>query len=264
MKSAVDKACNNTISRAAFLLFLSCGLLACGGQKLNRKPLTDLESAPLLTVTDDHLKVTLVDVLVSNDPTSWVKNARWDEYIIAIAPLDHARLKIQAITLLDSFGQKHDPQYQRRSLNRAFKRIKKNHQQQGIEVTIGHQAGRGLATLAASSSAGALAASTSSSAYLSGAVSAGAGAVVVTVPALAVTAVLRMVNHHKVQQVLNQKAINLPATVNSKDQPWSIIYPAIPAPQAMQIKYLNDDQPHALQIDLTQGLADLHISSPSG
>jgi hypothetical protein len=251
------------ICRATLLLFLSCALLACGGQKLNRNPLLNSEPVPLITVADDHLQVTLVDVLVSNDPTSWVKNARWDEYILALEPRDHQQLDIQAITVLDSFGQRHDPQYQRRSLNRAFKRIKKEHQNQGLVVAIGQHPNRDLATLAAGSSMGAVAATTTSSAYLSGATAAGAGAVVVAVPALAVTAVVRTVNHHQVQQVLNQKAIQLPATVGFGDQPWSMIYPAVPAPRALLFEYLVNNRSQTLHIDLRQVLPQLHLKSPS-
>ena len=251
------------ISRSAIVLLVSCALLACGGQKLNRKPLPNPEPAPLMTVADDHLRVTLVDVLVSNDPASWVKNARWDEYILALEPTGHQQLDIQTITVLDSFSQRHGPQYQRRSLNRAFKRIKKAHQNQGMEVAIGQHPNRDLATLAAGGSMGAVAATTTSSAYLSGSAAAGAGAVVVAVPALAVTAVVRTVNHRQVQQVLNQKAVQLPASVGFDDQPWSMIYPAIPAPKALVIEYLINDQPQTLQIDLGQVLPQLHIKSPS-
>ena len=86
---------------------------------------------------------------------------------------------------------------------------------------------------------------------------------VVAVPALLVTGIVRTVNHHKVQQVLDQKAISFPLNMDDPDRRWSLIYPATPAPQTLAIEYHLHDQPHVLMIDLTQALPGLHLKSPS-
>jgi len=243
------------ISMAMIMAFL-CG---CAGQKLNKKMRPMTEALPMVTVHDQHVKVELEHVLIKNDPASWVKNASWDEYVLSVTPKSQA-IDVQSVVLIDAFDEAVNHNYNRKQLKKSSARIKRKYQKHGHSVRHG-QAPRGqLVRYSSLIGTGAVAGTTASSAYLGTTASAAAGAAVVAVPTVVIAGILRLKNHHQVQQALTQKSLIMPLQINVEGADFKVIFPAVPMPKYLRIVYQIGNLERAIEVPLHRALQDLHIN----
>ena len=86
-----------------FLLSLAVSLFACAPSRYIEKQ-SHFGPDLGISASDDHLKVSLNHVIIPNGPGSWVKEARWDEYIVTIENISEYPLTIQNVRLIDFRG----------------------------------------------------------------------------------------------------------------------------------------------------------------
>ncbi len=256
-----SKISSTLITTLITTLTITLMLSGCGGQKLNKKQQASSHDRPLMSANNDHVMISIEDVLIKNSPSSWVKNANWDEYVIRIKPKINDGVQINSIHIIDTFGDQIDKGFSRKHLNKSSKAIKKKYRKAGYEVKIGQTQNNAIIDVTAASGLGAAAGSTVSSAYIGTASSAAAGAVVLFIPVAIVTGVVRSVNHRKVQQVLNEKNVVMPKRVAASGEVMSFIFPAVPSPKHLIITYETNDVIHEIDINLTELLTGIHLKA---
>ena len=89
--------------RAACVTVALLSLSACAGRYLGTPATADLPPLGLSARTKE-LSVTLNHVITPNGPGSWVKAARWDEYVVTVRSLSSQPLTIEKIQLVDQGG----------------------------------------------------------------------------------------------------------------------------------------------------------------
>jgi hypothetical protein len=80
--------------------------------------------------------VTLNHVITPNGPGSWVKAARWDEYVFTLRSLSHQPLTIEKIQLVDQSGVYRDSDVNPQRLEKASDALLEKYQTYGTATAI--------------------------------------------------------------------------------------------------------------------------------
>ena len=239
------------------ILNLALALTGCGGTKILKEPEALSITQALASASDDSLSVTLDWVIFRDGPGTWAKNVDWDEYMISIQNLDDDSLQIIGITVVDSLGTQIEPRESRRKLVKGTKETKRRYKGQGLKVKAGLsggvRVGPGVVVAAGTSGIGAAAAA-------GGGAAAGAAGVVLLVPVLAVGGIVRGVNNSKVNNQIESRQTILPAILDEREEKdIHIFFPLSPAPQQLEITYVDSQGEHILVVDTRDALEGLHL-----
>lgn len=258
-------------AKGALLIVCAVSLVGCaGGQKLLKEPIPVTREAPLVTGGNEHLAVSLDWVVVPGGPGSWAENARWDEYQVSVQRLVAVPMTLAAIRVVDSMDMRQSPLGDRKALVAASKATGKRYAQAGFDI----QPGAGIDPMVSAGSAAAAAGAVSGAALGSAlgalgasgaAIGAGAaaGAIVVGGPVLAVGGLVRASRHQKVNNVIVERAIPLPAEVPlSEPAQLNLFLPITPGPQVLELDYKLGAQIRTLALPLDEVLGRLHLAGP--
>lgn len=139
-------------SSVALLVFV-CGLSGCAvspdgmsysvGPKYIEKSDRE-EIAPIKKeVSDENIAVVLDTVLLPDGPGAWIKDAKWDEYILTIHNKTNSIVTIQDLSIVDARGTLVSQPYNLHLLEQKTKALKGEYESAGLAVgkNIGWQAG---------------------------------------------------------------------------------------------------------------------------
>ena len=235
-------------------------LLGCGGPRINSKPQQLHDRGPMIAVANQHIKLTLQNILIKNSPGSWAKDANWDEYIFSLTKLDSIdTVTLQAVYIEDIMGDRHLYQNTRKDLNQSTKVLKKKYKKAGYKVRFGagstHASAVGISfALGSGVTAGAVTATGS----IGTLTSAGVG-VAVAVPALVISGITKIVYNTRVNNRIQERQTLPPIVITTDGHEVDLMFPATPLPQKLVVSYLYQELLHELEIDLTQVTTGLHI-----
>lgn len=242
-------------------LSLLITLSACGGSKVLKEPEPFAIEQPLSIATDQHLGVALEWVIVRDGPGTWVKNARWDEYLMSIQNRSDQPITITQLFVVDSLGTRIEPNAVRNELVKLSKASSRRYKKAGIKVKAGagRNAMRTAKLVAGGAAVGAVAAGTGWAA---------AGAVVggglILAPVLAVGGVMRGVNNSKVSKEIELRHTEFPLDLPANGEVrLDVFFPLAPSPQSLELKYEDATGEYSLVIETGGSLDGLHIVSPA-
>ncbi len=255
-------------SKIMVIMLLSLLLSACFGPRLNRKNLNN-ETDPQFIVaqsSNQHIKVTVNALLFRNHPSSWAKDAKWDEYIFTVDNLSDLPITIDNVYIFGALDERHSPQTNRIQLLGATRATKKRYKNAGNKIKLGAGStkalmgsitGTALGVGLGAGIAGSTAVSTSA-----GTLTAAGGAVVVAVPLIAIGGITKLVINKKVSNQIKNRQTTMPITVDmQQNQLIDLFYSAVPGPQRIEIKYQLGNNAHQLNIDLSEQLSQLHFKN---
>lgn len=255
-------------SKILIIMLLSISLSACFGPRLNKKNLNDEINPQLIIVqsSDKNIEIALNKLLFRNHPSSWSKDAKWDEYIFTINNLADTPITIDNIYIFDALNERHAPKTSRIQLLGATRATKKRHRKAGNKITIGAGSTQALMGALAASAvgvslgagiAGATAVTTSA-----GTLTVAGGAVVAAVPIVAIGGITKLVNNKKVSNQIEKRQTAIPTIVNANQQkPIDLFYSVVPGPKRIELIYKIGENTHTLNIDLNEELSQLHINN---
>ncbi len=240
---------------------LASVLGGCGGAKLVRHPTTPTAMAGLVQAADDRLAASIDWVIVRNGPGMWAKNSDWDEYMIRVRPLGVGAITITGVTLVDSLGNRLPADDNRSDLVRESKASVRRYKHSGLRVEAG-MGGMGIAATGVGVSYGA--ASSMAAGSMAGGAYAGAFLFAVAAPAFGVAGIMRGVHNSQVNGEIGKRHTAFPQTiVAGVEQPMDLFFPLAPAPQRIEIDYMDGSSAHRLEIDTSAALTGLHLPARS-
>jgi hypothetical protein len=237
-------------------------LVALGGCAGTRKldhPLPVQDTGAVAYAEDERIAATLDAVIVRDAPGSWVKNADWDEYLLRVRATSREPVEITGIVVIDSLGTTLTPQGSRSALVEASERTAKRYEDSGIEIQAGVGAGTLLGASAVVAGAGLATGYAAVAAYSAAAATAAVGLLVVA-PALAVAGAVRGVQNHDIDEEIKRRRTPLPLSLAAgEERRLGKFFPLAPAPQRVDVTYLDASGEHVLAIDTKAALAGLHL-----
>ncbi|MCX7552313.1 hypothetical protein OS175_00355 [Marinicella sp. S1101] len=235
-------------------------LCACGGPRINNKPAVDKSEDPLDVFADAHVIVSLDKILVRNNPTAWVKDANWDEYLLTIrAQAGSGEIVLQSVHIEDKMGEWHGHEESRKALNRSTRVLKKKYKKAGYKVKLGQGSTHASVTgVSIALGSGYLAGAVTATGSIGTLTSVGVG-VAVAVPALVISGMTKLVYNTKVNNRIQARKTILPLTVSQSGSAVDLFFPAVPLPQLLVIEYTHNEQPHQITFDLNRVTTGLHI-----
>jgi len=240
-------------------LFVAATLGGCGGTKVLKEPQPIQTTQPIAVASDQMITASIDWVIVRDGPGTWAKNVDWDEYLIRVQNLSDVPLQVTGIVVVDSVGERVEPQKSRKQLVKGTKQTKRRYKDEGLKVKAG--AGAGVLVAASAASWGVMGATAFATGALAPVAAVGA---LVMVPVFAVGGVVRGVNNSKVnnQIELRQTAFPLDILANQK-QSLDVFFPLAPSPKLLEIVYSDATGEHILLIDTSAALEGLHIEEPT-
>ncbi len=241
---------------------------SCYGPRINKKNIdgSAVPKHPIAKSRDGSLKLTLENLLVRNSPSSWAKDANWDEYIFQFENLSDSVIIIEDIAVINSLDLEVTLRKNRKDLNKATKLVKKLFKQSGIKLKIGEGSTQMLETSITATVLGAgLGASAASGGTIglsAGTLTTAGGAVFVAVPAIAIGGILKIVNNSKINNEIIKRQTHLPIAIKpSEKTSIDLFYPIIPGPRSIIVEYEIDGRVHYLKQILNENLSHLHYKS---
>lgn len=251
---------------AGAILLLSLALTGCVTSKKYKMAKKEGALPPQAlnwTAGDASGDVVLQSIIIFKGPGSWKREARWDEYMVAITNRGPDPLVIEAAVLIDLLGVPREWGVDPWQLERLSYTNWDKYGKTGLKLVAGAGAvalyigavsgvtlGAGLwAAPGAAAGAGA---------------GAGAAAALALVPVVAViditaVAIMNSQNKKKVMAEFNRRRLPLPLTIASeKSATGSFFFPMTPGPKKFILCGRRGDQPVELVVDLAP-LAGLHL-----
>ena len=239
-------------------LLLLLGLTACGGTKVLKEPEPLVIAQALATSSDQRFSATLDWVIFRDGPGTWARNVDWDEYMIRVGNQGDDSLQITSIVVVDSLGTRIEPRQDRKQLVKGSKETKRRYKGEGLKVKAGLSGGvlvgAGIVAAAGTSGLG--------TAVMAGgsATAAGAAAVVVLIPVLAVGGIARGMNNRKVNGQIEARQTLLPVVLQEEEEKvLHIFFPLSPSPQQLELTYLDSGGDRTLVVDTRSALEGLHL-----
>ncbi len=124
-----------TFCKPVFVLFL-CSLAACA--TTGRYITTPSAPPPDLGIaaSTEELRASLDYVLIPNGPGAWVKEARWDEYVLTIRNFFAAPFTVDKIRLIDPRGLYMESTVNPWQLEKMSETLLAQYQEAGIAVAV--------------------------------------------------------------------------------------------------------------------------------
>jgi len=142
-----------------FLIIVFFVFNGCASSRLVEKP---TENSPDLHMSsnNEQINMSLNNVLIPNGPGSWIKDAKWDEYVVTITNLSSKPLSIAKISLVDPRGVYLDAGTDVITLEKTSERLAKAYKEAGIDFAVGVAPSALIVAGVAAGTVGAVAAST--------------------------------------------------------------------------------------------------------
>jgi len=255
----------NKRSTAAGVTVMYCLATAgCGGTKMLESPEEFVPGAPLAGTVDSHFAATLDWVIVRDGPGTWARSADWDEYVLTVHNRADEPLQVLSVRVVDSLGKVAAADDDRERLVEASRDTSQRYQGQGIEVKAGASSELLFAAGALGALGGVMAveAGTTIALYGGGSAMAAAGVlgVLVLAPALVVGSVVKSANEAEVAMEIRRRHTLLPAEVAAGEtRTLTQFFPLAPAPQRIELAWVDQDGQHFISIDTAEALAGLHL-----
>ncbi|MEK6691758.1 MAG: hypothetical protein AAB257_02075 [Nitrospinota bacterium] len=225
----------NVLILALFTSFLFYG---CASGRYIEKPETP---PPHLGISsqDNNLNVSIDHVIVTNGPGSWVKDAKWDEYIVTFQNISDKPVSVQSVHLIDPRGLYINPGLDPFQVEKESTSLAKAYADTGIHV-------------------------------VAGAAGVAAGVVGVYFPLIGLPAAM-MLGGSSLADARAEKNILLefqkrqfkPFTFSTNAQlTRSSIFPIIPNPKVLVVDYRVGNEMKTLEVSLEK-LAGLHVTPQS-
>jgi len=194
---------------------------------------------------DDNLGLNLNYVIVPDGPGSWVKGARWDEYVLTVRNISNKPVTVESIRLIDPRGLYIESNINPWQLEKASEALAEQYKDMGISTTIA------VAAQAAGYAAAA----------------AGAWAVV-PVTGLAMPAYLfgkehsQVKDREEIEREFTRRQLSTFTLSGNATIQGSALFPIIPNPKALVVDYRIGNKMRTLEVSLEK-LQGLHIA-PDG
>ena len=243
----------------ARLLGVTCGLAlvaACTpASRMVREPQADgglvLETR---SSGDAEAALTVARVVVRNGAGSWVRDASWDEYVVALENAGEGPVQVVDVSLASEHLEAVHPNADLAALERQTSAQLRVLQTAGVAVVAGYAAGAlAFASVAGGGSqVGVIAA---------------ASAAVVMIPVAAVAGGIYMHKKHKRQRLdrelmqaeIARRALPLPVEIaagSTREGSW--FFPITPAPKQLLVRFQQGGAEREIRVDLPE-LSQLHI-----
>lgn len=257
----MQRAFHATVAASA-ILALGLAQTGCVTSKKYKMTKEDTPAARTLgwSVTAPPAELTLQTVIVFKGPGSWKREARWDEYVVAITNRGAEPMSIDTVELIDLLGQPQVPGIDPWKLEKLSYTNWDKYGKTGLKLL----AGAGAVVVYAAVVYGVASASLISAALGGTAAAGGAVALLSIIPVVAVVdivavAVMNRKNKVKVQQEFERRRLVLPLTVTpGATAAGSFFFPMTPGPQRLILKGKAGEAPFELVLEL-KPLAGLHL-----
>lgn len=242
--------CNSKMA-VTFLLLIIFFLFGCASsQRYISKPSEPAHEIGISSKTKE-ISVNLNSLIVPNGPGSWVKNARWDEYVFTIKNLSNYPVIVMNIRLVDPRGINIESNLNPEQLEEKSKALIKEYKIIGISVAIG--------------AAPAIVAGTAASA---GAVGTYLGAsMLIPVAFFAAPVVYSMGKYtdmkdkERIEGEFNKRRLTMFTLSDNEAIKGSAFFPIVPNPKTLVFEYQTQNKVKALGMSLEK-IAGLHIGPP--
>lgn len=205
--------------------------------------------------------VVLQSVIIFKGPGSWKREARWDEYTVAITNRGLDPLVIEAAVLIDLLGVPREWGVDPWQLEKLSYTNWDKYGKTGLKLVAGAGA---VAIYIGAVSGVTLGAGLWAAPGAAAGAGAGAAAALVLLPVVAVVditavAIMNNQNKKKVLAEFNRRRLPLPVTIApEKSVAGSFFFPMTPGPKKLFLRGRRGDQPVELVVDLAP-LAGLHL-----
>ena len=227
--------------RVAFIGIVLLSLSACSGRYLGTPSAANLPDLRLAARTKE-LSVSLNHVITQDGPGSWVKSARWDEYVLTVRSLSPQPLTIEKIEIVDQNGVYLNSDVDPQRLEKASEALLERYKTYGTATAI-----------------------SSVPAVLGVAAAGAASAVLVPVALvgapvyLATKHITREKDRENIEREFARRQLGLSTLAGHTTVTGSRFFPAVPKPKALAVTYRVHQRISTLHIPLTR-LAELHVS----
>jgi len=233
-----------------FLIIVFFVFNGCASSRLVEKP---TENSPDLHMSsnNEQINMSLNNVLIPNGPGSWIKDAKWDEYVVTITNLSSKPLSIAKFSLVDPRGIYLDAGTDVITLEKTSERLAKAYKEAGIDFAIGAAP---TALVVAGMAAGTVGAVVGATVLLPVAIVAAPIAYFSRQNAEIKDRedVLAEFNHRR---LANGTTITGNATITG-----SLFFPMVPNPQVLVMEYRIDNTISTIELK-TQKIQGIHVAS---
>lgn len=247
--------------RRIFILVILLPMTGCvtaGKYRMSKSPTTPV---PLGWKADSpEASLALQALIVFKERGSWKKEARWDEYVVALTNRSDRPMTIDSAQLIDLMGAPQLPGSDPWQLEKLSYSNWDKYGKSGLNVLVG--AG------AVTAYAGAVTASASGSLLAGSGTVAGGAVLFDVIPAVAIAEIttVAVMNHNnkaKVQAEFQRRRLVLPLTIPAGESvQGSLFFPMTPGPQRLVVAGRVGDAPVDVELGL-QELAGLHLKKGS-
>jgi hypothetical protein len=204
-----------------------------------------------MSSNNEQINMSLNNVLIPNGPGSWIKDAKWDEYVVTITNISSKPLSITKISLVDPRGVYLDAGTDVITLEKTSERLAKAYKEAGIDFAIGAVPTALVGVGLAAGTVGAVAAAT------------------VLLPVAIVAAPVVYFSRQNAEakdredvlaefnrrRLANGTTITGNATITG-----SLFFPMVPNPQALVMEYRIDNTISTIELK-TQKIQGIHVAS---
>ncbi len=229
-----------------FLLIIAFLVLqGCASTRYIEK-VSDTSPDLQMSARNDHLDLSLNNVLTPNGPGSWIKDAKWDEYVVIIRNQAGQPVTIEKISLVDPRGVYLDAGTDFIALEKTSDTLAGAYKDSGIKFTA-----QAVPTAVEGAGTVALATGAVGSIFL-------APVAILGAPALYFgNRYLSDKDRESVAGEFNRRRLANGTTISDKSTiTGSLFFPMVPNPQALIVKYqvANTVQTVELKTDKLQGI----------
>ena len=260
---APGSSARQRIIRCTAVLTLSL-LSACAYDRKLDKPIPLPQAGPIASAADERLSATIDAIIVRAGPGSWSTSPNWDEYLMHVRKSSPGHMAITRVVVVDSLGKRHRSNVITQKLGKASEETARRYKDANLHVS----AGMGGALLGAGWALG-TASGLSGLATMSSAAVAGA----LVAPVLVTAGAVLAIQEGEVQREMTRRGTRFPLQLTpeqtEQELPLDVFFPLAPAPQRVELKYVDASGEYVLVIDTREALAGLHLlpaegSQPSG
>jgi hypothetical protein len=246
---------------AGGLLLLSGALDGCASSRVLKNPRPPaVPDVGWAATTPEGLKLEVHELIFRNGGGSWVKNANWDEYVLAITNESPSPIEIQSIYLYsDKLPAPEASSTSREQLDARSNKTLRAMKDVGIVAGVGIVGPSALIVAGIGTSGGVLSAS--------GAGAAAAAVGIIAIPVGLIGGTVYVVSRHRrdkkdkvlVQHILEERGFIVPQQISAQDQATkSAFFPITPAPTRLVLTYSTQGDVREISLELP-GLAGLHL-----
>lgn len=257
---------NQNTLRVAYFAGLTILIGACAGPTVLPESQPVARDAPLAVFADTAVVASLDWVTVRNGPGAWARDANWDEYLLQIHNHADATVTVTDVQLVDSMQTPIDPRGSASGLANASRDVARRHSSAGVVTAPGvgaetlfaagavaSQIGYGVGlSYAALSSIGLT--STASALFTS--------SVVLSGPALLLTANERQKDERALAHEIGARQTPLPTTIQpGRGHTINLFFPITPSPQSVRVRYTSDGEDGEVMLDTSGVLGALNVQA---